>query len=207
MFRLIFLTCLFPLCIGNSIHGQILLDGDANKSVRVASGSTTTISLQDTSLADAAAVMVKQMQVENLFALPFTFEMEIPDDLSSHNTYTLSVRITKGVNLLYINDQQIRVDVSSKNPITQDIPVVRVSQDEIDTAKKVTSNDDAKQTSWPEMVGKEGSYAVQYIKEKTGLTNVFTIGQNSAMTMDYRQDRVRIPVDDNGIVSRTPIIA
>ena len=72
--------------------------------------------------------MIKQMQVENVFALPFAFEMEIPDDLSSHNTYTLSVRITKGVNLLYINDQQIRVDVNSKTPITQDIPVVRVSQ-------------------------------------------------------------------------------
>ena len=104
------------------------MDGDANKSVRVSSGSTTTISLQDTSLADAAAVTIKQMQVENVFALPFAFEMEIPNNLSPHNTYTLSVRISKGVNLLYINDQHIQVDVSSKSPITQDIPVVRVGQ-------------------------------------------------------------------------------
>jgi len=28
--------------------------------------------------------------------------------------------------------------------------------------------DDMEQLSWPEMVGKEGKYAVQYIKEKSG---------------------------------------
>jgi hypothetical protein len=28
--------------------------------------------------------------------------------------------------------------------------------------------DDTEQLSWPEMIGKEGTYAVQYIKEKSG---------------------------------------
>jgi len=63
---------------------------------------------------------------------------------------------------------------------------------------------DLERLSWPELVGREGTYAVQYIKEKTGLTNVHTVLEGSAITMDYRTDRVRVFVNEKGIVTQIP---
>jgi hypothetical protein len=37
-----------------------------------------------------------------------------------------------------------------------------------------------------------------------GLTNVVAINENSPVTMDYRTDRVRVFVNDKGIVTRVP---
>ena len=82
---------------------------------------------------------------------------------------------------------------------------------------------DAELLSWPELVGREGTYAVQYIKEKTGeidtwfkrrsdridclgLTNVLLLPEDALITMDYRTDRVRVFIDKDGIVVRTPRI-
>lgn len=77
-------------------------------------------------------------------------------------------------------------------------------------------------SSWPELVGREGTYAVQYIKEKSGeiemqlkeywtslieylgLTNVLLVPEGSPITMDYQIHRVRVFIDKNGIVVHTP---
>lgn len=40
-----------------------------------------------------------------------------------------------------------------------------------------------------------------------GFTNVMTVKDGSPMTMDYRTDRVRVLVNNRGIVTRTPTIA
>lgn len=78
-----------------------------------------------------------------------------------------------------------------------------------------------KRVAWPELVGRNGTDAVQYIKEKTGkyiflidrrrflisclgFTNVVIIPDGSMVTMDFRMDRVRVFVDKDGIVVRTP---
>lgn len=37
-----------------------------------------------------------------------------------------------------------------------------------------------------------------------GLSNVFTVLENSPMTMDYRTDRVRVIVNQAGIVTQVP---
>ncbi|UJR21398.1 hypothetical protein I4U23_024488 [Adineta vaga] len=132
--------------------------------------------------------------------------MEIPNDLSSQRIYTLSVRISKGTNLLFITDQHVRVPISSDSTITKDIPVVSINSDPLEADTRMLFND-AKKTAWPEMVGKEGSYVVEHIKEQTGFTQVFTVPRNSPMTMDFRNDRVRVAVDEKGIVSETPRIA
>jgi hypothetical protein len=55
------------------------------------------------------------------------------------------------------------------------------------------------------VVGKTGKEA-QQILMATGFTEqqVPIVQPNMMVTMDYRTDRVRIYVDDNGIVSRVP---
>ena len=37
-----------------------------------------------------------------------------------------------------------------------------------------------------------------------GLTNVILVPEESAITMDYQSNRVRVFIDKNGIVVRTP---
>lgn len=118
------------------------------------------VRLQDTSLADAPAITLKQTTVRNLFAFPLAYQLEVPiNKISPGISYSLSARITKGDTLLYINDQHIPVSDTSDSPLSIDIPVISVTQDLIDPMEPL---------SWPEMVGREGNYAVQYIKEKSG---------------------------------------
>jgi len=203
MFRLIIFTCFLHFSVGGIIRGRVLFDGDENKFTRVPMGSHLIVRLQDTSMADAAAIVLKQTRVSNLFAFPFNYQIEIPNNVSPATSYSLSARITKGDTLLYTNDQHIPVTIGNDSPIIIDISVIRVNQDLIDNDEQTFLND-MEQLSWPEMVGKEGTYAVEYIKEKSGLTNVFTVSENSPITMDYRTDRVRVFVNEKGIVTQVP---
>lgn len=60
-------------------------------------------------------------------------------------------------------------------------------------------------TTWPELVGENGEAAKATIMQQTGIT-VHVIPDGSMMTMDYREDRVRIFVDTDGNVVRAPRI-
>ena len=62
---------------------------------------------------------------------------------------------------------------------------------------------------WPELVGKPGEEAKEIILATgaaIGVTTVQIVPEDSMVTMDYRTDRVRIFVDSNGKVARTPIV-
>ena len=60
-------------------------------------------------------------------------------------------------------------------------------------------------SSWPELVGKTGEEAKAVIlKENPYVTKVEILLEGSGVTMDYRQSRVRIFVNDEGIVAETP---
>ncbi len=61
--------------------------------------------------------------------------------------------------------------------------------------------------TWPELVGKTGEEAKEVILNSgAGVDDVQIIPDGSMVTMDYRQDRVRIFVDANGIVVRAPMV-
>ncbi|CAF0816002.1 unnamed protein product [Adineta steineri] len=64
----------------------------------------------------------------------------------------------------------------------------------------------AEQHDWSSLVGKDGKEAVEIIKKETGLTNVVLMPPNSIYTMDYRTDRVRVTVDEQGKVASPPNI-
>ncbi|UJR35217.1 hypothetical protein I4U23_027983 [Adineta vaga] len=58
--------------------------------------------------------------------------------------------------------------------------------------------------SWPDLVGKDGKEAVEIIKRDSGFTNVQIVGPDMMVTMDYRTDRVRVHVNEQGKVSSPP---
>ena len=59
-------------------------------------------------------------------------------------------------------------------------------------------------SDWSGLVGKTGEEAKAIILQEDSTLNVDIMPQDSMMTMDYRQDRVRIMVDDHGIVVSEP---
>jgi hypothetical protein len=61
--------------------------------------------------------------------------------------------------------------------------------------------------SWPDVVGEPGEQAQAEIEADTGgSVKVFVLPWDAIVTEDYRLDRVRIFVDDNGNVSKPPRI-
>lgn len=59
-------------------------------------------------------------------------------------------------------------------------------------------------TEWPELVGKDATEAKELLEKETSL-NVFLVPTGSAVTMDYRTNRVRISFDPaNNKVVKAP---
>ncbi|CAF1474938.1 unnamed protein product [Rotaria sp. Silwood1] len=202
MFRFIALFCLVHVSFGTIIRGRVLVNGDANIVDMVPSGSQLIVRLEDTSIANASSIVIKQTEISNIVAFPFYYQIQVPNNISSALSYSLSALIKKGDVLVYVNEQHIPVKIGTESLITIDIPVMFIGEDR--SLKPSLNN--MKQSSWPELVGREGTYAVQYIKEKTGFTNVFTVLEGSLVTMDYRTDRVRVFVNKKGIVIQPPYI-
>jgi len=62
----------------------------------------------------------------------------------------------------------------------------------------------ATKEQWPELVGKTGDDALAAIKKERPELTVQVCQMNAPCTMDYRTDRVRIFVDNNGKVTNPP---
>jgi hypothetical protein len=63
------------------------------------------------------------------------------------------------------------------------------------------------QTSWPELVGQAGTDAVAAITAaRPDLAQVVAVNEGDMMTMDVREDRVRVMVDGAGVVTQPPSV-
>ncbi|KAL5712223.1 hypothetical protein ACHQM5_014414 [Ranunculus cassubicifolius] len=60
--------------------------------------------------------------------------------------------------------------------------------------------------SWPELVGADGQTATKIIKNENPRLRVVVVKKGSFVTMDFRCDRVRVWVDQNGMVVQPPIL-
>lgn len=60
--------------------------------------------------------------------------------------------------------------------------------------------------SWPELVGAEGSAAAMIIEKENPHVDAIILHKDVKTDMQYRCDRVRVRVDDYGIVVKTPMI-
>ncbi|CAF3370432.1 unnamed protein product [Rotaria socialis] len=178
------------------MHGRVTFV--PNFKIPTALGARLTVTLQDTSLADAPAkAIVRTSRKANRFPIRFTIQYS-PSQVSSRSSYSLSVTIKNKKNeLLYINNVHTKViPLGEKRTKFIDVPVINVTRTSSTLNKK----------EWPELVGKKGEEAVKIIKKETGFDNVLIVEQGSPITLDYRTDRVRVFVDANGIVVTVPKI-
>ncbi|KAL1549006.1 hypothetical protein AAHA92_17163 [Salvia divinorum] len=61
--------------------------------------------------------------------------------------------------------------------------------------------------SWPELLGVSGKKAVKVIEKENPLVNAIIVPPTQTiLPSDYRCDRVWVFVDDDGIVTRVPVI-
>ncbi|CAF3426257.1 unnamed protein product [Rotaria socialis] len=67
-------------------------------------------------------------------------------------------------------------------------------------------DEDETPRSWPDLVGKDGNEVVEKIKQETGFTQVHIVKPGSMLTMDYRTDRIRVLVDEQGKVQYPPTV-
>ncbi|CAM4889602.1 unnamed protein product [Rotaria socialis] len=178
------------------MHGRVTFV--PNFKIPTALGARLTVTLQDTSLADAPAkAIVRTSRKAHRFPIRFTIQYS-PSQVSSRSSYSLSVTIKNKKNeLLYINNVHTKViPLGEKRTKFIDVPVINVTRTSSTLNKK----------EWPELVGKKGEEAVKIIKKETGFDNVLIVEQGSPITLDYRTDRVRVFVDANGIVVTVPKI-
>ncbi|KAK1297733.1 hypothetical protein QJS10_CPB15g02000 [Acorus calamus] len=61
-------------------------------------------------------------------------------------------------------------------------------------------------TEWPELVGVKGDVAVATIKAENPSLDVFTIKKGTIITKEFRSDRIRVWVDECGVVYEAPHI-
>ncbi|OIW01797.1 hypothetical protein TanjilG_03935 [Lupinus angustifolius] len=61
-------------------------------------------------------------------------------------------------------------------------------------------------SSWPELVGVQGTEAEATIERENPLVDAIVLLEGTPVTKDFRCDRVWVWVDTNGIVIKVPII-
>ena len=69
-----------------------------------------------------------------------------------------------------------------------------------------TGTTDGSQTSWPALVGLDGQEAKATLEAYEPDLKIVLVPEGAMVTMDYREDRVRIYVDEAGKVARPPRI-
>jgi len=114
-----------PAAGSAAVSGMVTFDGDPT----IPEGATLTIQVQDTSLADAAAVVMGEQVINNPGQFPVAYEVPYdPDAIIENHTYTMSARLTASDGaLLYINDTSIPV-ITRDNPTENvEIPVIQVA--------------------------------------------------------------------------------
>ncbi|TYI00617.1 hypothetical protein ES332_A11G146300v1 [Gossypium tomentosum] len=70
----------------------------------------------------------------------------------------------------------------------------------------MTDCSDPGKSSWPELVGTNGEVAAHIIEKENPKVSVRIVKGGLMVTMDFRCDRVRVWVDNYGIVKTTPHI-
>ncbi|KAJ0946520.1 putative proteinase inhibitor I13, potato inhibitor I [Helianthus annuus] len=60
--------------------------------------------------------------------------------------------------------------------------------------------------SWPELVGEKGEVAKAIIEKENPLVNAIIISGNSPVDMMFVSNRVRVVVNAEGFVTKTPVI-
>ena len=94
--------------------------------VELPDGAVVTVTLADTSIADAPWQVLDQQVIEDADALPLAFRLEYdPAAIDERFEYTLSASIEVGDRLIYINDT-VHTVLTGGSPAESDVTVVAV---------------------------------------------------------------------------------
>ncbi|MCY3569651.1 MAG: YbaY family lipoprotein [Chloroflexi bacterium] len=98
-----------------------------HRDVELPAGATVTVTLRDTSLADASAIELGRDVIVDAGRLPLRFRIEFDgSEIDSRNEYTLSARVEADGELLYINDT-VHPVITGGNPRNSDVRVISVN--------------------------------------------------------------------------------
>ncbi|KDP36380.1 hypothetical protein JCGZ_08649 [Jatropha curcas] len=61
-------------------------------------------------------------------------------------------------------------------------------------------------SSWPELLGANGKAAAALIEKENSNVNAIVLKEGTPVTADFRCDRVRVWVNECGVVVQVPII-
>ncbi|KAF5821997.1 putative proteinase inhibitor I13, potato inhibitor I [Helianthus annuus] len=105
---------------------------------------------------------------------------------------------------------KVRCSIEDKPAITSDDLVKPIGEDDFTPQapcpEGTISIGTTGKSSWPELVGEKGVVAAAIIEKENPLVNAIILPENSPATLDYRTDRVRVWVNSEGVVIRTPVI-
>ena len=94
--------------------------------VQLPDGAVLTVTLADTSIADAAWTVISQQVIEDATRLPAAFRLEYdPSEIDERSEYTLSASVDLDDQLLYTNDTVHSV-LTRGAPAESDIEVIAV---------------------------------------------------------------------------------
>ncbi len=103
--------------------GRVVWQGGA---AQLPDGAVLTVTLADTSIADAAWTVISQQVIEDATQLPAAFRLEYdPTKIDERSEYTLSASVDLGDQLLYTNDTAHTV-LTRGAPAESDIEVIAV---------------------------------------------------------------------------------
>ena len=94
--------------------------------VQLPDGAVLTVTLADTSIADASWTVISQQIIEDPSRLPAAFRLEYdPAEIDQRSEYSLSASVDLGDRLLYTNDT-VHTVLTRGSPAQSDIEVIAV---------------------------------------------------------------------------------
>lgn len=118
-------ACAVTACgSADTVSGEVRF----HREVDLPNGATVTVKLLDTSLADASAVELGEVVIEDAESLPVAFSIEYdPAEVDSRAEITLQARVEVDGELLYINDT-VHPVLTRGAPRNSDVQVISVSE-------------------------------------------------------------------------------
>ena len=103
--------------------GEVVWEGGA---VELPEGAALTVTLADTSIADAPWVVLSQQVLKDVAELPAVFRLEYdPSQIDERMEYTLSASVEVDGRLIYVNDT-VHTVLTGGSPAQSDVTVIAV---------------------------------------------------------------------------------
>ena len=103
--------------------GEVVWEGGP---VELPEGAVLTVTLADTSIADAPWIVLSQQVLNDVTALPAEFRLEYdPAEIDERMEYSLSASVELDGRLLYVNDT-VHTVLTSGSPAQSDVTVIAV---------------------------------------------------------------------------------